>query len=137
VRTARLLATGVPVLQLRRDIFVRSRPLLETDQAMILFGVIGRALRLIHAHTGSDQAVRHRWSEAIGADCARVEEIASLLLRDALRENDGGPVLFSSIHAERIETAAAAAEKAVGPDPALDRFRTFVADELLAPEVHP
>ncbi len=134
VEAARRLGPGVPILQLRGDIFLRSvrRLPADTGQVTILFGVVGRALPRILAHIGSDETVRRRWSERVGANCGRAQEIVSLLLRDALHENHRGPVLFSTIRPERIQAGVAAA--AEGVDQRLDSFRSLVADELAAPE---
>jgi hypothetical protein len=136
IEAARLLGPGVPILQLRGDIFLRSvRSLLpDTGQVTILFGVVGRALPRILAHTGSDDAVRRRWSERIEANSGDAEAIVSLLLSDALRENHGGPVLFSTIRPERIQTAVRAAAEEEGVDRRLDAFRRLVAEELAVPE---
>jgi len=138
VEAGRRLGAGIPILQLRGDIFLRSLRRLPADagRATIIFGVVGRALPRILAHTGSNEAVRRRWSEQVGANAGSAEEIVSLLLSDALRENNGGPVLFSTIRPERIQAAVAAAEEE-GVDQRLDAFRSLVADELAAPEVEP
>ena len=136
---ARMLGSRVPVLQLRRDIFTGARtlPSLEAGQARILFGVIGRALRRIIGYTESDERVCRRWSEAVGASCRRADVIASLLLRDALHANAGGPVLFSTVRDDRIRTAVAAVTSDARSDVELQAFRTLVVDELVAGEGRP
>lgn len=122
---AAAVGTEVPVAQVRADIF--ERPLLRVRPgAAIVFGAIGRALPRILAHVRSDPGARRRWSEAVGADCGDAGVVAALLLRDAVRENDRGAVLFSTTHAERIGAAARAAEDDVG----LHAFRALVAEEL-------
>ena len=124
-REAAAVGTEVPVAQVRADIF--ERPLLRVRPgAAIVFGAIGRALPRILAHVRSDPGARRRWSEAVGADCGDAGVVAALLLRDAVRENDRGAVLFSTTHAERIGAAARAAEDDVG----LHAFRALVAEEL-------
>jgi D-threo-aldose 1-dehydrogenase len=132
VETARRLTSRVPILQVRGDMFSRMSGWIPNGSAgaLILFGVIGRALARILSHVQSDEHVRRRWSEAVRVDCGRADEIATLLLRDALRANPEGTVLFSTIRAERIEIAASAARETTGPDPALDAFRTLVRAEL-------
>jgi D-threo-aldose 1-dehydrogenase len=130
VEVVRRLGPRVPVLQVRNDILLRSTTHAECDQAQarIVFGVIGQALDRIVAHVGSDEARRRRWSDAVGANCGRAEEVASLLLRDALAENQGQPVLFSTVRPERIHSAVKAATTA--PDAGLEAFRSLVAGEL-------
>jgi D-threo-aldose 1-dehydrogenase len=136
---ARGLAWRIPLLQVRGDMFLRSlrsTPELET-QATILFGVIARALPRILAHVRSDERLRRRWSDAVGADCGSATVVVSLLLRDALHENAGGPVLFSTLRTDRIETAAKAAMEHVQADPELERFQALVDAELQVPEEQP
>ena len=136
---ARVLGSSVPVLQLRREIFAGAGtvPLLKGQQARILFGVIGRALRRITVHIESDEVIARRWSEAIGVRAQRPGVIASLLLRDALQASDGGPVLFSTVRDDRIHAAVATVTRDAGDDSQLEAFRTLVADELAAGEGRP
>jgi D-threo-aldose 1-dehydrogenase len=130
VATAERVGTPVPVLQLRDDIFLRSRRQLPEGvaRATILFGAVGRALPRILAHISHDDAVARRWREAVGD----TDAIASLLLRDALRENDGGPVLFATISEQRIGPAVAAAQDDDQADAALNALRALVEAELTA-----
>jgi D-threo-aldose 1-dehydrogenase len=131
VEAVHRLGGGVPILQLRGDIFERAlRRVPLGTPTTILFGAIGRALPRILAHIRSDEAVRGRWSETIGVDCGRTEEVGSLLLRDALRENNGGPVLFSTTHPARIPTAVAATEVDAESDVKVDALLALVAAEL-------
>jgi D-threo-aldose 1-dehydrogenase len=139
VGAADRLGSPVPVLQVRGDVFERSLRRVPPDrtQATILFGVIGRALPRILAHVRSDESRRRRWSEAVGADCGRADTIASLLLRDALRENASGTVLFSTSRVSRIRAAAEAASARIEGDPGLDAFRALVEEQTaLRPEAH-
>jgi D-threo-aldose 1-dehydrogenase len=135
---ARQLGSRIPVLQLRGDLLAPpwpGTPGLEAE-ATILFGVLGRPLARILAHVRTDERVRRRWSEAVGVDCGDPEALASLLLREALRRNPGGPVLFGTIRTARIEAAVAAAAEP-SDAPALDRLRALAEAELAAPERRP
>jgi D-threo-aldose 1-dehydrogenase len=136
---AQRLARPVPILQIRQDVFSRMSPEFAAagTRPSIVFGVIARALPRIVRHVRSSDRVRRRWSGEVGADCSRFDEIAALLLRDALRANAVGTVLFSTIHGERIERAAVAARAAIGPDPGVDAFRALVGAELAGREAQP
>ena len=128
LEVARGLTPPIPILQVRGDVFQRSlRDIRDVAQATIVFGVIGRALPRILAHVRSDDGTRRRWSDAVGADCGLPDEVAALLLRNALRANDRGVVLFGTIQAERIEAAATATRL---PEPALDSFGELISEEL-------
>jgi D-threo-aldose 1-dehydrogenase len=134
VGVARSFATGVPVVQLRDDILTPSVDHGQTGAAVITFGVLGSALPRIVGYLSSDEARRRRWHTLIGADCARPDVTASLLLRAACRRNDSGVVLFCTSRAARIDSAVAAARLAAGAeDPELDAFLGLVRSELMVP----
>ena len=103
---------ALPVRQIRHDVLAPVRDL-DTGQAeaTIIFGVLRRALPLILAHVRADEETRRRWNDAVGADCGDPDVVSSLLLHDALRATDGGPVLFGSSRPARIAAAAAAVEE--------------------------
>jgi D-threo-aldose 1-dehydrogenase len=115
----------VPVAQVRADIFDRSLRRVPA-RAAIAFGAIGRALPRILTHVRSDPLVRRRWGEAVGADCGDAGVVAPLLLRDAMRENGRGAVLFSTTRRERVAGAVRATED----DGGLEAFRALVEGEL-------
>jgi len=117
---ADVLGAPVPVMQVRRDIFTAAHDGVarEPAQSTILFGVLGRALSQILARTRDDPA----WRDVDRGPDA----IASLLLRDALRANPSGTVLFSTTHPERIRPAVAAAERDEHADADLDALRALV-----------
>ena len=133
---ARRLGPEARILQLRRDMFSAAAPLPApgNGRGSILFGVIARALKRISAHTASDEMVARRWSQSLGASATSPNLIASLLLRDALQANVGGPVLFSTHQPARITIAAEAAVPDAGSDSQLETLRRLVAEELLAGE---
>jgi D-threo-aldose 1-dehydrogenase len=129
---ARSFREGVPVRQLRDDVFVRSLQGSPIGAAFVTYGVVAQALARLVRHVGSDESRRLRWKAAVGADCGDPEVAASLLLRVALRRNAGGVVLFSSTRPSRIRRAAAALETAFDPseDPALVAFLNMVDAEV-------
>ena len=123
----------VPVLQLRDDVFERSQRPIRTSTAAgrITFGVLARPLAHLVTMMNAEPERRRRWNAAVGADCGEPETLAWLLLRDALRNNPSGTVLFGSIQPERIASAARAATvPPEEPDAALDAFRRLVDTEL-------
>ena len=132
---ARAVGGEVPVLQVRSDILSR-RLGHELHKTTIAFGTLARPLRRILAHVRSDEAVGRRWSERLGIDCTRAEDVASLLLRDAAAEEPAGVVLFSTTRPERIAAAAAAVGPEPRPDPQLDALRELVAGELRSSASH-
>jgi D-threo-aldose 1-dehydrogenase len=132
MEVARHLPGLVPVLQLRDDVFLRSLRSLQSTRAsgLITFGALGRALSQIVTYVTADPKRYRRWSAAIGADCGKPSIIAPLLLRDAFRENAHGTVLFSTVHAEHIRTAATAADAEPDRhDGELDAFRELIEAE--------
>lgn len=99
---------------------------------VLTFGVLAAPLEAIRAHLGARPSRASAWSQIIGEDCERPETLASLLLRDAVRVNRRGTVLFATTKAARIAAATQAADGADAPDPALDAFRALVNEELVA-----
>lgn len=120
------------VAQIHDDILSRSsRALAAFSAPWITFGALAGPLETIGAHL-ADPARAAAWSEAVGEDCGRPETLASLLLRDAVRVNRLGTVLFATTRPGRVAAAADAAAGADRPDRALDAFRSLVSRELSA-----
>jgi hypothetical protein len=127
----RCLDGRVPVMQVRDDILappVQDFP--DNVHPRITFGVLTRPLARLSAHL-AEPSTRQRWSDATGVDCGSAQELANLLLQDAFVTNSCGTVLYSSIHEERIRSAAL-----LGDAPpssfyaALEAFRGLVDCEL-------
>jgi D-threo-aldose 1-dehydrogenase len=129
---ARSFHGGVPVRQLRDDIFVRSLQSRPTGEAFVTFGVVVQALTRLVRHVSADESRRLRWKRTVGADCGDPEVATSFLLRAALRDNPSGVVLFSSTRLSRIRGAVSVLEAASHSpeDPALDAFLHMVDAEL-------
>jgi D-threo-aldose 1-dehydrogenase len=128
--------TGVPVLQVQRDILARPVTSMPHDSALITYGVLGDSLSRISEHLLASDADREAWSAAIGADCGDPRVLASFLLRAAFQDNQSGVVLFGATRAPHIVAAAAAAEQhgrtAAADRGDLDRFASQVRKDLLA-----
>jgi D-threo-aldose 1-dehydrogenase len=128
---ARLFDSRVPIMQVRDDILARPPRTLRDDAVFrITFGLLARPLGTLLAHL-AEPGTRQRWSDATGVDCGSTEELVNLLLRDAFVTNPRGTVLYSSIHEERIRSAALLANAVPGPpSPGLEAFRGLVDSEL-------
>jgi D-threo-aldose 1-dehydrogenase len=128
---ARSFDGQVPIMQVRDDILaVPERTLLADADPRITFGVLTHPLGRLVAHL-AEPSTRQRWSNATGVDCGSTQEIVNLLLRDALVTNPRGTVLYSSIHEERIRSAALLA--AAPPESlhsGLETFRGLVDSKL-------
>jgi len=123
--------TAPTVLQIRDDIFARGLRL-DRDRPRVTFGILADALGRILIQISHDEGRRARWRNTMGGDRATPEDVASLLLQDALARNPSGTVLFSTTRPERIALAARAAEAVSSshePVP-LRMFRQLVACEL-------
>jgi D-threo-aldose 1-dehydrogenase len=104
-------ADGIEVLQVRDDIWLRSARHVPADiGGLITYGILGDALARLMRSLSADPRERARWTKATGEDCGNPETVAWLLLAVALRENNSGIVLFSTIHPHRIKRAVDAAQ---------------------------
>lgn len=127
LEVSRLLANPGLVLQIRDDILLRRTSPPHPDNGRITFGVLGRVLPCLLDLVTASTTRRQRWNDVIGTDCGDPQALASLLLRDALRANSSGVVLFSTTNAAHIRTAVeAAAMDPAAPDDALEAFRGLV-----------
>ncbi len=124
---------SVPVVtQIHDDILHRSsHGLAAFSSPLITFGSLAEPLEAIRAHL-FDPGRTAAWSEAVGEDCGHVEVLGSLLLRDAVRVNATGTVLFATTRTRRMQAAVDAVACVDRPDAALDAFRALVTKELVA-----
>jgi len=126
------LARSMPpeaVVQVREGVFDRGAVDFGSHPR-IAFGLLSSALERILAHVGASRSARQRWGDALGADCADPDVVASLLLSDGLAGNPGGVVLYATTKPERLAPAAALAEH---PAPALGAFRELVRADFPPP----
>jgi D-threo-aldose 1-dehydrogenase len=129
---ARGFPQAPPVLQVRDDLLDRPGAGIEAPASptRITFGLLGGALASIVAHVTADAEARRRWSDAIGVDCGSREAVASLVLRQAIRENPDGVVLFGTIRADHIAAAGASAGVPAERADELDAFVRLIDAEL-------
>jgi len=128
---ARSFHGGIPIRQLRDDIFLRSLHCAPAGGAFITYGVIVRALNYLVQHLRADDARRSRWNRAIGADCGMPDMAASFLLRAAFHDNNNGIVLFSATNPLHILGAVATLEMChSSEDAAIVSFLQMVDVEL-------
>jgi D-threo-aldose 1-dehydrogenase len=92
------------VLQIRADVFHPSASI----QPRVTFGVLGSAYARISSALTADPALRTRWAYALDIDPARENELARLLLADALAANPDGAILYSTTRTARIGVATGA-----------------------------
>ena len=130
-KVAQSFPSGIPVRQVRDDIFTCSLQGERPGPVFITFGVITGGLHRLADHL-RDDATRLRWADVIGADCGNPEIGASFLLRAAFKQNSSGVVLFSTTRVSRVNRAAAALEATTTApaDPALNSFFHMVDTEL-------
>ena len=136
----KLLPGPTPVVQIRDDIFRRDEfaSLPSESDFLITFGVLGDALPRVLSHVTANGERTREWSDAVGADCANPNTIVALLLKDALRANSLGTVLYSTTRAARIRDAVAlVGSDPVKPDAALEAFRQLVGTQLGPSEIKP
>jgi D-threo-aldose 1-dehydrogenase len=121
----------VPVRQLRDDIFIRSLNCVPNGTVPITYGVISRAVASITNYVNASEDTSNRWQELTGTNCGNRDNVASFLLRAALRANGPGVVLFSTTSPSHIRSAASDLQMFHrSEDPALDSFAALVDAEL-------
>jgi D-threo-aldose 1-dehydrogenase len=122
-----------PVVQIRDDIFRRDEYVARPPESdyLITFGVLGDALPRVLGHLTANEDRRRQWNDAVGVDCANPNNVVALLLKDALRANGHGTVLYSTTRAARVRDAVAiASSDLLTRDTALDAFRELVGTQL-------
>lgn len=103
----RALQDAAPVLQFRDDVFeVAMRLGDDPGTGRITFGAFGRPLGAIRRFLRDPAQRLAQWSDRVGTDLGRPDALPGLLLREALRRNGGGPVLFTSTKTGHIRAAA-------------------------------
>ncbi len=128
---------GAAVVQVRSDIFDAPSSL-PSGVARITYGALGRAIPLLQQYFASFPAERDRWSDRLAADLDDPRSLPTLLLADALRRNQTGPVLFSSTRTDRVRLAAGVvSDGAMSPErhQALRELALAVKEALPVPGV--
>jgi D-threo-aldose 1-dehydrogenase len=128
-----VLNSPVPVTQVRDDIFRRERVVSNPSSHYdVTFGTLGTALPTITKYVNASDARVREWSDAVNANCGDVSVVAGLLLKDALRVNSSGTVLYSTTRPERIRDAAAISnDDLTVADPSLEAFRELVRSQIV------
>ena len=117
----------MPTLQVRHDMFSGPRPYGAAAEALIVFGVLGRATRRISKLASEDAATRRQLDELIGIGRRADEALAALLLEAAARDSGARVVLFSSTQPRRVRAAVTAlAKDQAAQSEELDRFLRIV-----------
>ncbi len=108
------------ILQIRADVF---NPIASLHPR-ITFGVLGRAHARIAEALTADTALLTRWAYSLDVDPLRENELARLLVADALAANPNGATLFSTTRVARMGVASGAL---ICPPPTdlLDTFRNL------------
>jgi hypothetical protein len=81
----------------------------------ITFGVLGQPLPRILSLLSAQPKLSRDLSDTLGMDLSRPDNLMGMLLREALRRNTRGPVLFGTTRPDRISGAADAVDTAPGP----------------------
>jgi len=79
----------------------------------IVFGFLAGTLSRLTDRLGADSHVRSEWTRSLGLGFRWTEELADLLLLEAIDANEGAVVLVSTTRPERVKRAAAAVNGAV------------------------
>jgi D-threo-aldose 1-dehydrogenase len=98
-----------PFLQFRDDIFdTPQRFGSSTGRATATFGSLRRALPALRRYFLDFPSGREAWRDRFGFDILDGNGLTALLIREALRRNLDGPVLFTSTRPGRVDAAAEA-----------------------------
>jgi D-threo-aldose 1-dehydrogenase len=79
----------------------------RNGSAIITHSSLGQHFKALSAKLAADGALRKTWSRELGFDCSDVRNVGALLLQAAMKENDGGIVLFASVNQRNIRRNAA------------------------------
>jgi D-threo-aldose 1-dehydrogenase len=110
------------ILQIRADAF---HPVASV-RPRLTFGALGAAYDRIFLALKSDPALYTRWAYTLDVDPTRKDDLARLLIADALAANPEGAILYGTPQAGRMDVATGAL---IDPPPpaVLDTFRDLCA----------
>ena len=107
---------GLQVVQQRDDLLHPPSPMPKGNHlGRITFGILGRALPRILSLLSAQPKLSRDLSDTLGVDVSRPDNLMGLLLREALRRNTRGSVLFATTRPDRISRAASAVDAAPTP----------------------
>ncbi len=109
---AQRVLEDAPVVQQHDDV-LSALTTVATDRALITYGCLARALPALLRYLAASGTTA-QWSDRLG-DRLDAETMAALLLREAVRRNAHGVVLFSTTRPERVGAAVDALTAADDP----------------------
>jgi hypothetical protein len=96
-------------------------------QPRLTFGVLRSAYARISSALTADPKLHTHWAYALDIDPTRENELARLLVADALAANPDGAILYSTTRTARMVGAAGALDDPP-PSAVLDTFRNVCGD---------
>ena len=121
----------VPFLQFRDDVLHPADRAIPACVGTATYGVLAAALPLLLHHLSTSPAIRMRWIDELGIEDTGPRSLASVLLREAVRRNPFGPVLFTTTKPHRLAEAADAVTHSA-PAGESDRLMAMVAEARAA-----
>jgi D-threo-aldose 1-dehydrogenase len=133
---AQFLLGAAPVLQFRDDALEAPSRLGDDPRVgKITFGAFGRVFELLRNCIKLRPEVTAKWEAQLDLDLSSPEAISGMLIREALRRNKGGTVLFTSTKVRHIRAAASAADDPIRMEaPETDAVAEFLS---IDPGRHP
>ena len=102
------LIRRAPVLQFHDDIFCEPQRFADFHSGKMTFGALGRVLPILTRYMSRHPEERYVWSDHLGFDVVMPGVLPMLLLRESLRRNSAGPVIFSTSQPARAYAIAEA-----------------------------
>ena len=107
---------------------VLDAPILQREGFRIHHRALTNNFRLLHSALSQRTEVCQRWSDAVGFDLSRADDLAHLMLKASLVMNPASVILFSSKRPQHIEANVRAADDAA-LEPAARRLYELVHSE--------
>jgi D-threo-aldose 1-dehydrogenase len=117
------------VLQIRHHILSPVSTLASDLRPLVTFGIVSEALEKIVSYLDANPDRRDEWSIATDRDLSSTDEIVFLLLRNALKDNPDGIVLFSTGQPERLRALMPRITLKDEGDASVEAFRRRVLAE--------
>jgi D-threo-aldose 1-dehydrogenase len=119
--------------QCRDDVF-DTEPDSAATSTLITYGCLSRALPATSTYFRDVPGAAKEWSTRFDRDVTDVEQLAGVLLREALRRNPSGLVVFATTKPDRIAKAVESAAEGVDDDAEREAVRGLVGS---LPDRHP